>query len=141
MATKNKDLGVRISKIRDVFCNGKNREFAQMVGISEQNASSYCSGSTAIGDTVIERILVAFPRINKVWLVLGDGEMLKPEQNIPNDMNQTKTIIEKEAERVPDTVPNSYYDRLITIIENRDKQIDRLISLLEMSQSMPAAEV
>ena len=77
---KKTDLNIRISKIRDIFCDSDNRKFAKELGISVQSASSICTGNKPAGDGTLNKILNAFPRVNKVWLFLGEGDMLRPEK-------------------------------------------------------------
>lgn len=133
---KKTDLSLRISKIRGVFCSDDNHKFAQELGISEQLASSICTGNKPAGDGTLNKILNAFPRVNKVWLFLGEGDMLRPEPTISaehignaaignsvgGDIVQVKTESKNEKSDI---------DRLITLLENKDRQIDRLIALLE----------
>lgn len=124
----------RISKIRSIFCGDDNQKFALEIGISEQLASSICTGNKPAGTGTLEKILAAFPRINRVWLFMGEGEMLRPEPTISADVvNQAignkGDVIQRGKEGAP--VDSTDIARLISLLENKDKQIDRLISLLE----------
>lgn len=131
---KKTDKSGRISKIRSVFCGDDNQKFALEIGISEQLASSICTGNKPAGTGTLEKILAAFPRINRVWLFMGEGEMLRPEPTISADVvNQAignkGDVIQHGKEGGP--VDSTDIARLISLLENKDKQIDRLISLLE----------
>ena len=133
---KKTELSLRISKIRGVFCGDDNRKFAQELGISEQLASSICTGNKPAGDGTLNKILNAFPRVNKVWLFLGEGEMLRPEPTILADHIENAAIgnsVGGDIVQVKNEHPNEKtdIDRLITLLENKDRQIDRLIALLE----------
>ncbi len=133
---KKTDLSFRISKVRGVFCSDDNRKFAQELGISEQLASSICTGNKPAGDGTLNKILHAFPRVNKVWLFLGEGEMLRSEPTISaehidnaafgNSVSGDIVQVKNESQH-----SKSDIDRLITLLENKDRQIDRLIALLE----------
>ncbi len=133
---KKTDLSLRISKIRGVFCGDDNRKFAQELGMSEQLASSICTGNKPAGDGTLNKILSAFPRVSKVWLFLGEGEMLRPEPTVSVEHSANTAIGNNVGGDVvqinnEEKQGKSDVDRLITLLENKDKQIDRLIALLE----------
>ena len=129
------DLSLRISKIRAVFCNDDNRKFAQQLGLSEQLASSICTGNKTAGEGTLNKILRAFPRVEKVWLFLGEGEMLRPDPSVSAEHidnaaignNVRGDIVQVKNDEKSD---KANIDRLITLLENKDRQIDRLIALL-----------
>lgn len=132
---KKTELSNRISKIRGIFCDGDNRKFAAKLGLSEQVASSICTGNKPAGDGTLNKILNAFPSVNKVWLFLGEGDMLRTEPNMPQEQITNSAIgnnvggnIVVKNEDMPD---KSDVYRLIRLLENKDRQIDRLITLLE----------
>lgn len=133
---KKTELSLRISKIRAMFCDDDNRKFAQELGISEQLASSICTGNKPAGDGTLNKILSAFPRVSKVWLFLGEGDMLRPEPVISAD-NAVNTAIGNSVNgdivqvKSENKGEKTDIDRLITLLENKDRQIDRLIALLE----------
>lgn len=133
---KKTELSLRISKIRAMFCDDDNRKFAQELGISEQLASSICTGNKPAGDGTLNKILSAFPRVSKVWLFLGEGDMLRPEPVISAD-NAVNTAIGNSVNgdivqvKSESKGEKTDIDRLITLLENKDRQIDRLIALLE----------
>lgn len=130
---KKTDKSVRIAKIRSTFCNDDNQKFADEIGISEQLASSICTGNKPAGAGTLKKILSAFPRVNRVWLFMGEGDMLRPEPSISAEVVNVATNnggMMNQGKEVTFT-GNPDYDRLITLLENKDRQIDRLISLLE----------
>lgn len=132
---KKTDLSNRITKIRGMFCDGDNRKFSQALGMSEQVASSICTGNKPAGDGTLNKILKAFPRVNKVWLFLGEGEMLKQEPSISSEQIKNSAIGNNVSGDIvvtnEDLKDKSDIYRLIRLLENKDRQIDRLISLLE----------
>lgn len=69
----------RIKVIRREF-QLSNIDFANTLGISRQYANNLVSNGTSVGDTIIERILNAFPDINPVWLKMGESSMLLSEK-------------------------------------------------------------
>ncbi len=132
---KKTEKSARISKIRSVFCGDDNQKFALEIGISEQLASSICTGNKPAGAGTLEKILSAFPRVNRIWLFMGEGEMLRPEPaaisaDVVNMATGNSGKVNQNSKVIKPT-GNPDYDRLITLLENKDRQIDRLISLLE----------
>ncbi len=71
-------INEKIAKIREVFCDGDNAKFAKMIGKQPQYASNICKGKN-VGEKLKEQILDIFPQVNRVWLLTGEGEMLKSE--------------------------------------------------------------
>ena len=71
-------INERIRQIRDEFSDSNNKLFAKRLRYSEQFASGLCNNDS-VGNKVIERITDAFPMISKVWLLTGEGPMLKQE--------------------------------------------------------------
>lgn len=142
-ASKKTDLSTRISKIRAVFCGNNNTKFAQETGISVQMASSICTGNKPAGNQTLDRILRAFPRVSRAWLIVGDGDMLRPEPapsfsadvvtNTALDLVNGDLIQGKDI-HLPSNQTD--LDRLITMLENKDRQIDRLIALLEVKSNL-----
>ncbi|MBQ9547389.1 MAG: hypothetical protein IJU90_08910 [Bacteroidales bacterium] len=131
---KETEISQRICKIRELFCDGNNNQFAGLIGLSPQNASGICRGTKPAGKDTQDKILRAFPRINRAWLVLGEGDMLKPEPTISTDVI-TNTAFGNNNVQGKEIMPVSEraadIDRLIALLENKDRQIDRLITLLE----------
>lgn len=142
MATKKTDLASRISQIRDKFCNGENKEFARKLDMKVENASSYCNGHINAGLKPIEKILQTFPQLNARWLVTGEGEMLYPDPSTSSELIVANAPDEAKENNNNESLPNNIYDRFLSLlesqnkqIESRDRQIDRLITLLENKYS------
>lgn len=53
-------------------------QFAQRIGVKQPNLSAIISGDRPCGTGVINKILLSFD-INKDWLLTGEGEMLKSD--------------------------------------------------------------
>lgn len=80
-----------------------------------------------LSDKVIEEILNYYTDINRIWLLTGEGEMLK---GVTVEPNQT-------------TVDDMIHDKFFQALERRDRQIDemlaqqsRLISVIERMQGI-----
>lgn len=65
--------GERIAKIIQQFCESK-ADFARKVGEKPQTVSNWVARDN--GNNVLNKIIEAFPQINKDWLMTGHGDML-----------------------------------------------------------------
>lgn len=65
--------GERIAKIIQKFCESK-ADFARKVGEKPQTVSNWLARDN--GNNVLNKIVEAFPQINKDWLMTGHGDML-----------------------------------------------------------------
>lgn len=89
----------------------------------------------AFGAEKLEYILSAFPNLNKVWLLTGEGNMLNPSivqnnQNGDNINGQSVKVENKtDAEKLLDTIKECH-----ELLKKKDEQIDRLLTLLENKQ-------
>ena len=135
---KKTELSARISKIRSVFCNGDNGKFASETGLSVQLASSICTGNKPAGEGTLNKILSAYPRVNKVWLFLGEGDMLRPEPSVQADVTATNVSNNVSGGVLHDNDIRQYSgldnDRLIKLLENKDKQIADFIALINAKE-------
>ena len=130
MAENNNDICLRIDKIRHYFCGGINVDFAAKIGKDPTYTSQLCNGTKLPGKKILELILSKFPMVSRQWLYFGDGDMLN---NIHPSNNATGNNVGGNIVQIKndDSVDKSDINRLITLLENKDKQIDRLIALLE----------
>jgi hypothetical protein len=71
----------------------------------------------SISPDKIQSIVSRYPDLDIDWLFTGEGEMLKSEKEAPISYDTNNEII-----------------RLISSIEKKDEQMDRLLSLLESQQ-------
>lgn len=72
-------MGERISKIREVYCKGRNVDFAQRIGKEPTYTSQICNGIKIPSKPVLEEIIAAFPDLSRSWLYFGEGKMLQSE--------------------------------------------------------------
>ncbi|MDR1339219.1 MAG: helix-turn-helix domain-containing protein [Prevotellaceae bacterium] len=95
------ELNERIKLIRTHFCNGNNNKFAEMLGITPQNASTLMrEGKKSIGRRLRARILETFP-VNEAWLLRNEGEMLKDDAPV-----ESAPVESASAESIPvESVP------------------------------------
>ncbi len=105
------------------------RKFQEKIGVSNSYIQNISEG---IGADVLNRITIQFPELNNVWLLTGEGSMLK-----------TGTESSSESETV--TVSREAWDiikRQAESLERKDAQISDLISILKkinVQQDAPVA--
>lgn len=92
------------------------REFERKCGLG--NSFINHIGQT-IGVDKLEKILQAFPVLNKNWLLSGSGEMIISADLVDNN----------EADF------QSNFNKVCSLIQKKDEQIDRLLDLLEVQRS------
>ena len=80
-------------------------KFAEFLEISSQNLSAWYKRGTFDVNKLVDK----FPDVNRIWLLTGEGDMLKP-----GTASSASTPVD-----------------VMEIIREKDRQIDRLLSLLE----------
>lgn len=71
-------VGQRISKIKEFYYGagrGSTTKFAEKVGENKNTVSNWFGRENGIGTTVINKILAAFPDVDRGWLIGGNGSM------------------------------------------------------------------
>lgn len=59
------------------------------------------SGRSDLGSKAIDKILEKYQDINKVWLLTGEGEMLKDDQEKPSiEISHLQELIKTQAETI-----------------------------------------
>lgn len=136
------------------------RQFEKKVGLSN-GAVSKMGNSTR--RSVLDKIFLAYPSINQVWLLTGEGEMLrnKPQNEVENlspeeQMQLNSAIQEGKVTYVPlvniDSVggvhsPNAlssseqYIERMIPFLDARPGDVAILQSGNSMSPTIPAGAI
>lgn len=146
----------RIETLANYF-NLSIKAMAEMCGYDRPQAFyDVQKGKTKeISPSMANKIISAFPEINKVFLLTGEGEMLNPKSNnitINGGESQNNiggqmvniSLPEKGSQKIikPDgtvevrsmdkNIENSNNtDKFIELLKKKDEQIDRLITLLE----------
>ena len=131
----------RILQIRDYFCNGNNREFAKKLNMSEQYASNMTHGTKNISATFLNKILDAFPDVDRTWLYFGEGSMLK--NNNTGDISNNHAGGDILGNGAVKTTPenDTTIAELVAIIKRltetnkqQSEQITKLIDLLSTTK-------
>lgn len=95
------------------------REFERLCGLSNAYVSNIRS---SIQPDKLQKIALQFPVLNKGWLMTGEGVMLK---NLSQLSDSAIIVGENNNYQKTDS------SELISLIKQRDKQIDELIGLLK----------
>lgn len=94
-------------------------KFAEFIGISPQLLSKWMERNTFD----IDKMVIAFPEINAIWLLTGKGEMLKePVSAGAAGMTSVyQKLLDEKDSRIADL--NKQVEFLKQQIEEKDKQI------------------
>lgn len=95
------------------------REFCRRVGVGSAYIQSI---RKSIMPDTLQQITIQFPRLNPIWLMMGDGEMLLPEEKKPE--TPPSEILLKLLEDAQNEKA-----RLLSIIESQQRTIERLTEL------------
>ena len=100
------------------------RRFQASIGVSSAYINSITDG---IGADVLRKVSIEYPELNTDWLLTGEGEMLNsaPSSGITQHQNggsnNSQTL----------TPGQSDVSKFIELLQKKDEQIDRLLTLLE----------
>lgn len=104
------------------------KDFAEKCSILPETISNIKRGLHGISNKVFNKIITAFPEINKEWLRDGEGEMIINNQSVENVSGTGIVGNNVSGGGIND---NSIVEGLMRTIERRDEQIDRLLSIIE----------
>lgn len=95
--------------------------FFEKIAVSSSNFAGKGAESSLKSDNIV-KVLNTFPEINPDWLLLGKGEMLRKPDNTTNENTLTATTNDNLQ---------SLIDMLNRTLIEKDKQIDRLLTIIE----------
>ena len=72
----------RIKKLVEAKTNGNKKEFAAIIGIVQVTFNRYVNEERGMSYEVIDAILSAFPEVSAEWLLRGEGNMLRSNNNL-----------------------------------------------------------
>lgn len=96
------------------------REFCRRVGVGSAYIQSI---RKSIMPDTLQQITIQFPRLNPIWLMLGDGEMYQPEEEKKPEVAASEVLL-----KLLDDAQNEKA-RLLSIIESQQRTIERLTEL------------
>ena len=106
-------------------------------GLSQGLLGQAKTGKSDLGAKTIDKILNKYQDLNKVWLLTGEGEMLKSGVSIENGDGSTQVIGDGNNVNTPSALDKAL-EALAKAQEMNAKsqeQIDRLITLLEKKEN------
>lgn len=68
---------------------------SETLGVSSQAVSNYMREGYSVGEGVLYKILSLFPQLNSVWLLKGEGEMLKDNVTTRPKLESNLTPVEE----------------------------------------------
>lgn len=106
---------------------------AKAIGIKQPNLSAILSGKRTCEEAVINKIVLSLD-INKSWLMTGEGEMISGnviQNNRSGDNFNGEQIVLKDGDT------HEFFaviERKDKQIEEKDRQINRLLAIIEKMQ-------
>lgn len=113
----------RLKKVIDYY-NITPNNFSQKIGVSEGAIRKVLSQNTTLRSDTLDKISQNFADISIDWLVSGRGEMLRKPDN-------TNTTNENTLTATTNDNLQSLIDMLNRTLIEKDKQIDRLLTIIE----------
>lgn len=118
--------------------------FAKKIGAKTTQAIyDLISGKTkTLSPDILNKVVSCYPDLSIEWLVRGEGEMLKPSvqqitygdmsPNLNGKGNSVNFVTEDLKIFVEElSAQRRISERTLTLLEKKDEQIDRLISIIE----------
>jgi transcriptional regulator with XRE-family HTH domain len=119
-------------------------EYMKLKGLNDNKVTQECglsqgllgqarTGKSDLGSKTIEKILNKYQDLNRVWLITGEGEMLKSSVNIENGDGSTQVIGDGNHVGTPSTLDKAL-DEIAAqrkLVEKSQEQIDRLLAVVE----------
>lgn len=93
------------------------------IGASRGVISKAITKGTDIQSKWLEHICEKFPSYSPIWLLTGEGEMIRSDTTRPQD---AKIITAEHQLATPSTPADDMVDRLMTYLKDKDNEIGRL---------------
>ncbi len=107
-------------------------KYMEFKGLNDNIVTKECSlsqgligqarrGKCDLGDKAIEKILNTYQDINRVWLLTGEGEMLKQEKPLHPMVAKAEALMDKLIASLEETIESQKQ-----VIEKQNAEIERL---------------
>ena len=114
------------------FLQLKIADFAKKLDINPDHLYNLNSGKiNEFSQEVRKSILNTYQEINPQWLLTGDGNMIRQDHNTTetNGGNNVSGIL--AGSNIKQYSYDQNIERLITLLESKDRQIEKLLSIIE----------
>ena len=102
------------------------RQFDLSIGASNGYTLRMQKNRASIGSDVIENIVKTYPQLNLVWLITGEGEMLKKEEDLILDFDELPQEQQKEIEQIIEQkIKERQQEELKKLLKEVTKEIER----------------
>ena len=103
------------------------RQFDLSIGASNGYTLRMQKNNASIGSDVIENILKAYPQLNVVWLITGEGEMLKENgEELILDFDELPKEKQNEIERIIESkIKERHQEELKRLLKEVTEEIER----------------
>ena len=109
------------------------RQFDLSIGASNGYILRMQKNNASIGSDVIENIIKVYPQLNVVWLITGEGEMLKErEEELILDFDELPKEKQYEIEQLIETkIKERQQEELKRILKEVTEEIERTQKKME----------
>lgn len=134
-------INQRIAEIINQEEKGNRTQFADRVGRKLNQISNWTNEGASIGLEVVKSILLAYPRVNANWLILGKGEMcstqiyepVEPKNPVSQFVDHDENITcSRDAWNIIVDLKDIIYSQQRTA-ESQQKTIEKLLDQKERS--------
>lgn len=103
------------------------RQFDLSIGASNGYTLRMQKNNASIGSDVIENILKAYPQLNVVWLITGEGEMLKENgEELILDFDELPKEKQNEIERIIESkIKKRHQEEIKRLLKEVTEEIER----------------
>lgn len=108
--------------------------FERIVGFSNGSFASQYKNNKSIGSDKIENILKVYPEINPVWLLTGEGSMIKEETTPDNVVNEPS--VEYIQEKKTDNWLQEKIDNLMDDNSRNSRSIEKMVDTADRNSRM-----
>ncbi|KPM33325.1 Hypothetical protein I595_228 [Croceitalea dokdonensis DOKDO 023] len=104
------------------------RQFDLSIGASNGYTLRMKKNHASIGSDIIENIIKTYPKLNLIWLLTGEGEMLNPDKSIL-ETGELPLSQQKEIERIVEAkIKKRHEEELRDLLDEVTKEIEKRTS-------------